>query len=669
MAWPEIHVESDQITLTLPGVIASGWERSEPVEYVLYTHYGHSEEADFRAWSSQHHPHRDGGRPASDAPDPITDQLQGVCFLKAHLDRLEELLAAPAHRGMLMMFYKSGFPEFLKGVAKGRTERELRNGEPRLQFGCHVQAAVNRLLRSRGLESRVRFLTPLDLHEVFSRMNWNQAKQLYTWFLGQQGGTYDTPKIIEAVVRLRLLGSGVPVFRVDYDVLFRGEASSANPSGNQDVPDLGLFKAVGSCIHAYERRVKEAGIDTFVFSAAYDEMKVRNDSDDRTTLADWVGAFATRIFPALVVRREPAEIARATGNWPEYGARKDVFSHELVRRFLGLSRYRQDPAGAEGIGRLGAPPTSGVISGALLCQSDAAILDLPPFSNFTLNVLWIDDHLKYCLHRELRQFTLIEPDGGALLHHAKLDAITVEKRREPIKDLPAYVLGVYLPRLLWGCVVDGWITQHPLIKFRRESLAGDVARARWDRLARTGPSQGVLVKFLLAALESGDFSTESRNALRCQLTQAGLKRIEAARQEWRRLTASEDGAPTFASLWATHTVSDYFEDAYLNTYNQGRVTQISKGIGVPGLPERPIEELSDLNPALREQFEVLVEDAMEYVSWTLVWPRIVQVVRSVERGTVKTDIRLQNSLQGPQARGGNSEETVLTITETVVSVD
>ena len=33
-----------------------------------------------------------------------------------------------------------------------------------------------------------------------------------------------------------------------------------------------------------------------------------------------------------------------------------------------------------------------------------------------------------------------------------------------------------------------------------------------------------------------------------------------------------------------------------------------------------------------------VGDALEYIEWALNWPKIVQVVRSVEQGTVRTDM-------------------------------
>jgi hypothetical protein len=48
----------------------------------------------------------------------------------------------------------------------------------------------------------------------------------------------------------------------------------------------------------------------------------------------------------------------------------------------------------------------------------------------------------------------------------------VQKARAPIDNLPQYVLGIYLPTLLWGSVLDAWITANPLLKYRPDDLSG-----------------------------------------------------------------------------------------------------------------------------------------------------------------------------------------------------
>lgn len=65
-------------------------------------------------------------------------------------------------------------------------------------------------------------------------------------------------------------------------------------------------------------------------------------------------------------------------------------------------RY-EDDLRALGNTAIGANPLTATISGAALCTSPAVTLDLPPFTHFRLNVMWIDDH---CLRRLA---TLVKP--------------------------------------------------------------------------------------------------------------------------------------------------------------------------------------------------------------------------------------------------------------------
>ena len=86
------------------------------------------------------------------------------------------------------------------------------------------------------------------------------------WFIGDTSDIhYSTPKIVRAIVRLRLLGNGVPVFRVDWDVLF-----SEKTAVNQ------LFRAVAICIKAYRLRLDDPTVATFLFSASYDTRQLKD---------------------------------------------------------------------------------------------------------------------------------------------------------------------------------------------------------------------------------------------------------------------------------------------------------------------------------------------------------------------------------------------------------
>lgn len=652
-------------------------DRSIPIKYVLYTHYSRQEGKDFGVWKREKNQAQNGK-----SKDWFKDwhKLEGIQYLIQHFKELNNLLSSPAYEGLLVVFYAPGFPEFLNYMAKPEyrdalpaldavgelIEKEQRKKHKekekqeeeiekykvavhKLEFAEAAKEYVAQEAQKYGeLASRLRFITPLDLYDVFGQVNWAEAERLRWWFMGRTNDIrYDVPKIVEAIVRLRLLGTGLPVFRLDYDVLFRGcERDQGKGLGNSFVPDLGMFKAVASCLRAYQLRRDESNVASFLFSASYD-MQALLDDPSTNNFLKWSRAFATRIFPALPVNEELIKANQLIkdsknvgseenkGNtsytWDNYAS--DTFNPSLARKFYGLDPVKLKCTKLIGIGKIGGHPTVSVISGAMLCISEGAILDLPPFSNFGLNVMWIDDHLKYSLHRELRHLNTDELKAEPLLNGAKLDKVMVEKARSPIESLPEYVLGSYLPSLLWGTVMDAWITKTPLLKYRSRDLS-DEDRAALRDISRTGRSQSVLASALQAALEKGDISQGDKLSLKDELREEALKRITEVREQWAALTEGE--VETFASVWAKGTVSKYFEGLC--------VPHPQLGIRCAGIPAESVSlsvditHIRQLNSDLSHDLEALITYAIDYIEWTLKWPKIVQVVRSIEQGTVRTDI-------------------------------
>jgi len=587
-----------------------------PVRYVLYSHY--PEGKDFDSYK----------------PEKGPAELERVKSLVQHLPGLRGLLTWPGYEGLLVLFYAPGFAECLDGIAEGKDEETLLE-IPRLRFASAVQTYLKQLLeKDRVFAPRLRFVTPLDLQKIFGRMkDWKMTDQLRSWFVGsREGGKYDSPKTVEAIVRLRLLGSGIPVFRLDHDVLFRGE-------DNWDKKNLEFSSTIGTCLKAYEKRRDSSNLSSFIFSASYDHQSLRNHNPlakKDEIFSKWSRAFATRVFPALPVRRDliarlKSKKAKSKYTWQDYAV--ESFSQSLAHKFFGLDENHKVST-KDGIGRIGAHPTAAVISGAMLYLSDGAILDLPPFSNFRLNVSWIDDHLKYCLHRELRHLSrrnskayATETRYDPLLGHARLDEVIVQKARDDVRnDLPEYLFNEYLPTLLWGTVMDAWITRDPLLKYRPEELSARDCKS-FSKILRKRESEAVLPSALQKALRENDGpgSTE-RDSLEKKLLNAALERINEVRNQWMKLT--EDGVDTFASIWAKGEVGSYF-----------RLTLKYPGICVPGFPAgRRITNFDHIDRHLFDGLKRLVEDAIKYIEWTLKWPTIVQVLRSIEQGTLRTDL-------------------------------
>jgi hypothetical protein len=215
-----------------------------PVKYVLYTHY--AEGTDFEYYRE--------GKPPSD--------LAGVKYLVRHLSGLRGLLTWPGYEGLLVLFYSPGLVECLAGITHHDNIEELKSCKE-LEFSEAVRKYVDSLMKReyKDLLPRLRFFTSLDLYKVFGRVKHSDiADRLRSWMVGDtQAMTYDTPKIIEAIVRLRLLGTGVPVFRVDHDVLLRGKE-------NWKKKNLEFSSTIGSCLTAYQVRRDSPHLSSFIFS-------------------------------------------------------------------------------------------------------------------------------------------------------------------------------------------------------------------------------------------------------------------------------------------------------------------------------------------------------------------------------------------------------------------
>jgi hypothetical protein len=590
------------------------------VRYVLYSHY--PEGNDFN------HHLKEGTPP---------HKLEGVQYLVGHLKGLSGLLTWPGYEGLLVLFYAPGLADCLDGIGKGDSEIDLVRSCPSLKFARAVETYLQALVKKeyKELESRLRFITALDLHKVFGRVGKNSkiAQSLRSWMVGDvEGIRYDSPKIVEAIVRLRLLGSDVPVFRVDYDVLFRGD-------GNWGKKNLEFSSTIGSCLTAYQKK-RDSNRSSFIFSASYDHKALLN-SDESNKFHPWGRAFATRVFPALLVNEELMnetieaikEGESDADAWDNYAAKS--FSQDVARKFFGFDSESFKTSEVKGIGKIGAHPMASVISGAMLYLSDGAILDLPPFSNFQLNVSWIDDHLKYCLHRELRHLSRIKlridasrirPD--TLLTYSKLDDVIVQKAGRKIpKDLRNYILDEYLPTLLRGTIMDAWITHEPLLKYRPEDLSEE-NRDVWSRIPREKQSNAVLPSALQQALEECNFGRKEKHNLKLKLKEVALQRINEVRRQWRELT--EDGLETFASIWAKGEARSRFPN--LNLQYSG----IANPAVVP--VDKDVPDQRDLDGHVQQDLNDLVDNAIEYIDWTLNWPAIVQVVRSIEQGSLRTDL-------------------------------
>lgn len=579
------------------------------VKYVLYSHSWMHEKKDFEQSAA--------------GADPR--QLPSVVELLTHLQGLKELLNAPGHEGIFVIFYAPGYERFLAAISSNEQNiKQIIEADQGLRLARTVSECVKDELRKAGLERRVRFLTPLDLEVVLGRVNAISASKFRQYFIGRSKGIrYDAPKVVEAILRLRLIGTGIPVFRLDHDVAFNDDNKD-----DRKVGDLGLFKAIACALRAYRARIAQPAISTFMFSASYDSRPLLTGEGD--AFGGWSRAFATRIFPALIA--DPIEISRIRKLPDQFDAWRtyevDHVDEELACRYYGLKPIRGslEPDDTNGLTSIGAHPLYAVISGALLCMSDGAILDLPPFSNFANNVMWIDDFLKYSLHRAMNHFISegslnIEPG----LRNARLDDVMVTKARPANAELAGYIFGAYIPTLFSGAIFDAWITAEPILKCRASELQG-TQRTAWLQAAAVQDA-APLPKAMLQALGEGQLSPDNEDTLQRELLETAARRIEQIRQLW--ATLQNKNGKTFACYWAEGTVTQTF-GAF--------ASPLAAGIA-PGRPlNKPITDIGELDGQMVKYLGGMVSDTVDYVRWTLYWPQFVQIVRSIRQGKFIGDL-------------------------------
>ena len=235
---------------------------------------------------------------------------------------------------------------------------------------------------------------------------------------------YDSPKVVDAILRIAGRSTGCPVFRIDDDVV---------PSE----------PALRKLLEAYSRMQDPESI--FVFSGRL-PVNGTGTPSGRTPCGN---NFAVRTF----------HLGRKDGS----GA--FLLNTGDCERFLrGLGEI-----GAEqGFDRHGDDPSAQVISGAGYCLSYNAVKKLPPFANMSSAITWIDDHLKRRMHEGLE-------DLGANAAISRVEGALFRQNRRDHAVKGDGVRG-YLNTLARGCIFDALIYDRGpglYTQCIREYLAGD----------------------------------------------------------------------------------------------------------------------------------------------------------------------------------------------------
>nr|VFK16451.1 MAG: hypothetical protein BECKLPF1236A_GA0070988_101473 [Candidatus Kentron sp. LPFa]VFK31888.1 MAG: hypothetical protein BECKLPF1236C_GA0070990_101513 [Candidatus Kentron sp. LPFa] len=549
----------------------------------------------------------------------LQDKGNAWTALEEHVQWFDQCLNPTDKKlqGMLAIFVDPGWLSLLNTIGTDFDPVKMAKEFGRIN---EIEEKVHQLKKEHfSIDKRVRLVTAKTLYPILNNLRGGkpglEATRLKNFLVGNDPRVrYDTAKVVEAIIRVRHFGSGIPVLRVDWDALLN----------KGTLPHL-LDKVVSRIPPYCHELADNHRVNSYLISGQYKQPD--NDDPSSWTINDFNTAFATRMFPALVPtekvikwlndksrlgRDKEGNIIDGTITEKDLNelTKEGAFDKKVMIEYYGL----ENPS--TGLASLGSNPRESVVSGAGLVISEGAILDLPPFSNFQENVMWIDDYLKYELHRALGHFakvtTPVSNDREEIPCRYPDTVVYKDRVLGGQGNLRRYTLGEYIPTLFWGILMDGWINA-------------------------SGGKESTFVATLDRTLKRGVFDASDRDELREALIKMAVERINKLIRLWSNLKTKVD--PSFASLWVGSG-----EDA---------IGEVIKGLTLPpndwlgwGLLDRPLEKfengeiknIAELRDPLRRRVLRLINDMCTYIDWALEWPKFVQSVRTIKVGELEFDV-------------------------------
>jgi hypothetical protein len=284
---------------------------------------------------------------------------------------------------LVFIYVSFGIEFYVDAVQHGTSAIDFKviEGEERVWNALHLaHDSAFRKLKKKESDEFPRFVF-IGVRELACLLRGlHRRKPMLVENLAGSGFTYDSPKFVEAVIRLARGPGKNPVLRIDADVVPNEEA-------------------VDALLKRWEGFIAMGTQPYWWFSGHY--KGIRRDKKDCP-----VNAFAVRQHWLL----DPHSIDKPTEFELRPGAQ--YFVHDLGQ--LGATQFdprltQPDPASfcspscqemlsTRRGGVTVARPSAQSISGAGLIASFNAIHRLPPFMNAGRMIVWIDDDLKRQLH-------------------------------------------------------------------------------------------------------------------------------------------------------------------------------------------------------------------------------------------------------------------------------
>jgi len=615
----------------------------------------------------------------------ILTPLGGLAPLDNYLDEkkfpLTSLLTTGAYKGILLLYILPAdvwgsmlkyVPDLVKDKAAvpPKDVQDLFDGAEKYRQGL-VPALKD--------ERRVRILTPLDLKEELLSIAVHLGNVRFQKWFGQV--TYDAPKIAGWIARIRGLGNDVPVVRLDEGVIFNFHAV-----GNED----GVRTLVEGTVKDYRASILDTFTQSFMISQQYSGIKANNGTIPFDT---WNEAYATQACCVLLATKEMCDEKQfekptfpQNSHLPTGDQIQSATSHEVMVAFYGLDdgaspelkpfleakmpsehaddlTRREEDATNMGITYVGGNPTHSLISGAALTTGPGVALDMPPMIHTDLFIMWIDDHLFDRMTAEVLSTKRRAPPNGGAGTKARFPDV-----RPPQRNPARFVLEFYMPTLTMGAIFDKWINDHPdahLLKFRGETLPEKVR----PKLAALKPASGEAMGPFTRAMQKVRFmgrmlEDDEVEKLSADLWKAALLRMQDVYWLWSRLPQPKRDAketPSFATLWVTGRVCKHPKLEKYCSSDWAEVSKPCKGKFCVAAAQGMVKEAwdtkaktaktrsslpplskTDLNPAFQEKVSSLIETAKHHLMWTADWPAVVQAIRTVPMGQVRSDTEFKS---------------------------
>jgi hypothetical protein len=265
-----------------------------------------------------------------------------------------------------------------------------------------------------------------------------------------------------------------------------------------------------------------------------------------------------------------------------------------------------------------------------------------------LNIMWVDDYLLNQRAQEIfgtRQVPL-PPNLG--------EARVIKARSLP--NNPAkFTLELYMPTLFYGIIMDKWLLASPfgfLAKYPQHlatsSKHSDLAK---KELEEADATEGTLIKMEERVRNLGKLLTKAELAnFTDELWSSAGERMADVWWQWSHLPEPKvngTATKTFASLWATGTVAHWpglQKYATVETYDKKALGMVkaeytTKNANISSRAKLPPVTKKDMNPAMAEMMEVLINTSINQLDWTLEWPDVVQAVRDINVGLFVSDVQ------------------------------